>query len=114
MSRLFLLRKYRTETAGQARNLSAAGVDAGNHCRCGLPTQLATAEAKALARPLAECLVSNCTATSKGCVCNAKGSRCPCDEKCGGTGRMLAFEVNCTITASPPAPAPPPRVIPYW
>jgi hypothetical protein len=35
----------RTETAGQAHNLSAAGVDAGNHCRCGLPAQLVTPEA---------------------------------------------------------------------
>ena len=94
-------------------NLSAAGVDTGNHCRCGVPAQLATSEAKELIRPMAECLVSNCTAASTGCVCRAVGG-CPCDEKCGGAGRMLAWAVNCTITAPPPSPAPPPRAIPYW
>ena len=46
-------------------------------------------------------------------VCRAVGG-CPCDEKCGGAGRMLAWAVNCTITAPPPSPAPPPRAIPYW
>ena len=58
-----------------------AGVDAGNHCRCGNLTDLAVAHGK-LSRPMSECEASTCTGDKL--------------EPCGGPGRMLAFEVNCT------------------
>ena len=96
-----------------ALNLTVAGIDAGNHCNCG--DLAALAAGASWLRPAAECQASNCTATSGGCVCRDPANKCPCDEKCGGAARMLAYQPNCTVTPPPPQPSPPPpRVVPYW
>ena len=77
--------------------LAVGGIDAGNHCFCGSPTDLATAAARSHNRPLAECAVTPCHAAPK--------------EKCGGVGRLLVFNFSCD-GGSPPAPPPAPSVMP--
>ena len=68
---------------------AVAGIDGGNHCWCGNASDLSSAGAKARARPAGECQVSSCHADPS--------------EKCGGTGRLLAYSFVC----DGPAPAPP-------
>ena len=82
-------------------NLTVAGVDAGNHCRCGSVQDISNATARGLSRPLAQCHAMNCTGAKQ--------------EQCGGTYRLLAYAINCTVTPPPlqPGPPPPPRELPY-
>lgn len=64
-------------SACHALNFTVAGIDGGNHCFCGNPSDLASAIAKARTRPATECQASPCHADPS--------------QKCGGDGRMLAF-----------------------
>ena len=76
-------------------SLTVAGIDAGNHCHCGGGSDLSAAAARSHRRPLAECEVTPCHAAPA--------------EKCGGPGRLLAFNFSCSRgPAPPPRPPPPP------
>ena len=75
-------------------HLTVGGIDAGNHCFCGSIADLAAASARNHSRPLSECQVTPCHAAAA--------------EKCGGTGRLLAFNFSCSAGPPPPPPPPPP------
>ena len=85
-------------------HLIVGGIDAGNHCSCGSIADLATASARSQSRPLSECQVIPCHAAPA--------------EKCGGTGRLLAFNFSCSgpppgpppVPPLPPSPPPPPQL----
>ena len=79
-------------------HLAVGGIDAGNHCFCGSFADLATASVRSQSRPLSECRVTPCHAAPA--------------EKCGGTGRLLAFNFSCSASPPPPPPPPPPPVPP--
>ena len=62
-----------------AANKSIAGVDGGNHCRCGEPSDLAVSEAEKL--PVSDCAASACSGNSS--------------EKCGSLGRLATYTFEC-------------------
>ena len=74
--------------------LAVAGIDGGNHCFCGSAADLAAAAAGSHSRPQAECQSAPCHAAPA--------------EKCGGTGRLLAYNFSCSPGPRPPTPTPPP------
>jgi hypothetical protein len=81
--------------------IDTEGIDAGNHCRCGSEQNVTAAVQHGLARPLQECMATNCTGNKR--------------EGCGGPARLLTYAANCTITPPPPSPSPPPpKIVPYW
>ena len=69
--------------------LAVAGIGGGNHCFCGSAGDLAAARSHT--RPAAECQATPCHAAPA--------------EKCGGAGRLLAYNFSCS---GPPPPLPPP------
>jgi hypothetical protein len=73
--------------------LGVAGIDAGNHCFCGSLADLSEPAARQHARPLAECQATPCHAAPA--------------EKCGGLGRLLAFNFSCSAPTPPPPSSPP-------
>jgi hypothetical protein len=73
--------------------LAVAGIDGGNHCFCGSVADLASAAARSHSRPQNECQSTRCHAAPA--------------EKCGGNGRLLAYNFSCS-----PGPPPPPRPLP--
>eukprot|EP01043_Picozoa_sp_COSAG02_P006347 COSAG02_NODE_179_length_31090_cov_49.813785_38_plen_569_part_00 len=81
--------------ACHALSSTIAGIDAGNHCFCGSDSDLSTATARSQSRSLAECEVVPCHAAPS--------------EKCGGVGRLLAYNFSCSSTPTPPSPPPRPH-----
>ena len=81
--------------------LSIAGIDEGNHCRCGTPGDVAAATAHGLLLPAAVCDAPAypctgvcCGPTAKpGCTlgkCTGKP-----DEHCGNKGALMAYTYTC-------------------
>ena len=81
-------------SACKSSNLAVAGIDNGNHCFCGSTADLATSAARNQSRPTAECQTSPCHSAPA--------------EKCGGTGRLLAYNFSCSPVPPPPPPPPSP------
>jgi hypothetical protein len=74
---------------------TVAGVSGGNHCACGTPADLGSAEAKRRARPLSECLAEPCSmAYGDGCACTGAPS-----ERCGESRRGPCVIPRCHCLA---------------
>ena len=89
--------------AGQ--QLTVAGIDQGNHCRCGSNASLAAADALGLRLPPAACQSREWPCTGACCGPHAHPD---CDkgacagapaEQCGGVGAMLAYSFECNKPA---------------
>ena len=78
----------RCASACHSLRFPVAGIDS-NHCFCGDAAALSPRNG----RPMAECLVTNCSGDPR--------------EKCGGNGRLLAFNFTCSSrdATMPPEPA---------
>ena len=76
--------------ACHAAGRTVAGIDGGNHCKCGSLTDLAAA--KLLKRAMGECSPKACPHTY-GDKCSCTGAT---DENCGANGRLVAFSFDCS------------------
>lgn len=79
-------------TACYSDGHTIAGIDGGNHCKCGRAADLAAATKAQLNKAMDECSPKSCPHTF--------GDRCSCTgavgESCGATGRLVAFNFECS------------------
>ena len=83
--------------------LTIAGIDQGNHCRCGVPSNVAAAKAAGKLLPAAACDSSEWPCSGVCCGPHApRGSSCTLgkctgnpDEWCGGVRALMAYTYSC-------------------